>query len=169
MRKKETTVLSARQGGPRLGRNSSKGARTTALRPSSCIGAQTYSSETHSGGSHVCRHQQGVDPCRYAPPFLQPNEVLGGAWSAGEFMQYLRFFAHSDVGYTSPDEDQPCWPWVTAWQNATEILIALRSGRRYRIVRYGNHCPTWHPSSQQQANTNNSNGVSEHRRTALHC
>lgn len=77
MRKKNDRALSRQ--GPRLGRNSSKGARTTALRPPSCIGAQTYSSETHSGGSHVCRHQQGVDPCRYAPPFLQPNEVLGGA------------------------------------------------------------------------------------------
>lgn len=147
-----------------------KGARTTALRPPpSCIGAQTYSSETHSEGSHVCRHQQSADPCRNAPPFLQPNEVLGGAWSAGEFMQYLRFLPTVMWVVREPYEDQPCWPWVTAWQNATEILIALRSGGRDRIVRYGNHCPIWHPSRQQQANTNNSDRVSEHRRIALHC
>ena len=44
--------------------------------------AQTYSSETHSEGSHVCRHQQSVNPCRNAPPFLQPNELLSGDSSA---------------------------------------------------------------------------------------
>ena len=166
MRRKNDRALSRQ--GPRLGRNSSKGRTHHALRPTSCIGAQTYSSETHSEGSHVCRHQQGVDPCRNAASFPAAKRGLGWSGSAGDFMQYLRFFT-SDVGCTSPYEDQPCWPWVTAWQNATEILIALRSGGCYRIVRYGNHYPIWHTSRQRQANTNNDNRVSEHHRAALHC
>lgn len=92
-----------------------KGARTRLpLRPSSSIGAQTYSSETHSEGSHVCRHQQGVDPCRIAASFPAAKRGLGWSLECVQFMQYLRF--HGCGVYEGPYEDQHCWPWVTAWQ-----------------------------------------------------
>jgi hypothetical protein len=53
----------------------------------SCIGAQTYSSETHSEGSHVCRHQQGVDPCRTRTSFPAAKRGLG--WRLSKCVQFM--------------------------------------------------------------------------------
>lgn len=76
MRKKNDRALSRQ--GPRLGRNSSKGRTHHALRPTSCIGARipprpTRKARMFVGTSKASTHAETQ------PPFLQPNEVLGGA------------------------------------------------------------------------------------------
>ena len=134
MRKKETTVLCCETRRPASREKQFEKTHARTHVPS-CIGAQTYSSETHSEGSHVCRHQQGVssvDPCReHAPPFLQPNEVLGGDFRRA--CNSCNIYGSHRCGWVvrGPYEGPALLGlWVTAWQkrHTNPDRTALRRG-----------------------------------------
>lgn len=140
---KGKTVLSSRQG-PRLGRNSSKRRKDqgSSLRPSHLAlehrripPRPTRKARMFVGTSRASTHAESQ------PPFLQPNEVLGGASSACNSCNIyvsLMWAVRGSIrartslaGLVSPHG-----------KNATEILIALRSGGLSRFVRYGNLLPS---------------------------
>ena len=144
----------SRQGqGPRLGRNSSK-KRTHA--PMSHLASEhrripprpTRKARMFVGTSRASTHAETQ------PPFLQPNEVLGGASSACNSCNIYvstgvgctRVHTRTSLaglgsphGKTPPESCSHCAP-----EGCCIDLFAM-----------GITCLVWHPSRQGQANTNN--------------
>lgn len=74
------------------------------------------------------------------PPFLQPNEVLGGASSA---CNSCNIYVSTDVACTrAHTRTSLAGLGSPHGKNATEILIALRSGGLSPFARYGNLLPS---------------------------